>query len=244
MPDNTTMEYAWIVFNDSEVEEVLQHPDLHVRPPDERIPLAMQGTVLADIFERLVRMNEGERHSALRRSVDGIIGNWNVESLIAVAHNAMNEVDARDVAAYVVAVMIGLDKPAAAMPLIRDFAGAIAGGASDDAIARGVAAAPELLERLPPHGNADERANLLGFLFQTYAATGTMIENRLQAREAPPVTMTRRWADRDLELFGANIRRGDQLTILLSSPKFYFGAGRHGCPGRHIADIIVNAVTT
>ena len=59
---------------------------------------------------------------------------------------------------------------------------AIAAGASDAAIERGVSAAQSLADALPPDGDADERANLLGFLFQSYAATARLIENRLAGR--------------------------------------------------------------
>lgn len=234
------MEHAWIVSKDDEIEAVLAHPDLHVRPPGQAVPAAMAGTVLGDVFARLVRMNEGERHTELRARVQRIIAAWDVDRVHDLAREAASTMDPREVGGYVVAVMAGLHHPAEATSLIRDFAGAIAGGASDEAMARGIDAAPRLLQLLPAGGDVDERANLLGFLFQAYAAVGTMISNGLSRRTVPPVVMTRRWAASDVELFGVRINRGDMVAVLLTSPAFAFGAGRHACPGEAIAHAIVN----
>lgn len=236
------MEYGWIVSRDDEVEAVLKHRDLHVRPPGQQVPPAMDGTALGEIYARLVRMNEGERHSELRRRVYETIAGWDLGRVAELASDAATTMDARDVGAYVVAVMIGLEQPSEALSFIRDFAGAIAGGASDEAIARGIAATPLLLELLPAHDDPDVRANLLGFLFQAYAAVATMVENRLQGRAAPPVVMTRRWAARDVELCGVRVKCGDAIAVLLTSPKFTFGAGRHACPGEAVASAIVHAI--
>jgi len=235
------MEYAWIVSSDDEVEAVLNHPDLHVRPPGQQVPAGMGGTALGEVYGRLVRMNEGERHGELRRRVYDIISGWDANRVANLARDAAKVMESGDVGAYVVAAMIGLNRPSEAISLIRDFAGAIAGGASDEAIARGVSATPHLLELLPPNGDPDERANLLGFLFQAYAAVGAMLENRLHGRALPPVVMTRRWAARDIDLCGARLKRGDALAVLLTSPKFNFGAGRHACPGEAIVTAIADA---
>ena len=238
------MEHAWVVSQDDEVAAVLDHPDLHVRPPDEPVPALMHGTLLGDLYGRLARMNEGKRHDELRRRALGILAAWDLQRVSEIARQAVSLVPARDAGAYVVAVMIGLSRPAQAVPLIRDFAAAIAGGASKEAISRGIAAAPHLLESLPPHDDFDEQANRLGLLFQAYAATATLIENALDGAAAPPVVMTRRWASRDVELFGIQVKRGAAFAVLLTTPKFNFGAGRHACPGQAIAQAIADAAAT
>jgi cytochrome P450 len=38
------------------------------------------------------------------------------------------------------------------------------------------------------------------------------------------------------------VARGDELVVLLTSPRFNFGAGRHACPGQHVASAIVSAI--
>lgn len=236
------MELAWIISKDDEVEAVLMHPDLHVRPPGQPVPAGMAGTALGEIYARLVRMNEGERHDELRRLVLDTIAGWDRARIAELTREAAATMDARDVGGYVVAAMIGLNRPAQAIPLIRDFAAAIATGASDQAIARGVSATPQLLDLLPAHDDLDVRANLLGFLFQAYAAMATLVENRLHDRAAPPVVLTRRWAACDVEVCGAQLKRGDALAVLLTSPALNFGAGRHACPGEAIARAIAAAV--
>ncbi len=163
------MEHIWLVSKDAEVEVALNHPDLHVRPPDEPVPKAMRGALLGDVFARLARMNEGPRHDELRERIVRIIDGWDTARVCALARDASRTMPAREVGAYVVAVMSGLTQPEKAMPLIHDFAEAIAGGASDEAIARGVDATPRLLELLPNRADVDERANRLGLLFQAYA---------------------------------------------------------------------------
>jgi cytochrome P450 len=235
------MEYAWIVSKDDEVEAVLESADLQVRPPSQQVPPAMEGSALGDVYARLVRMNEGRRHSALRPRVEQVIANWDMYSVAALARDAAKRMPASEVAPYVVARMIAFESPEEALPWIRDFAGAIAGDASDEAIARGVAATPNLLELLPKDDDPDEVANLLGFLFQTYAATGALIGNWMHGYSAPPVVMTRRWAARDLEICGVRLKKGDAVVVLLTSHRFHFGAGRHRCPGQQIAEAIAEA---
>jgi hypothetical protein len=55
------MEHAWVASKPDEVEAVLDSAHLHVRPPFQHVPAAMEGTALGEVFARLVRMNEGER---------------------------------------------------------------------------------------------------------------------------------------------------------------------------------------
>lgn len=232
------MEYAWVVSKDDEVEAVLECPALHVRPPGSQVPGAMRGTALADIFARLARMNEGTLHAKLRGRVQERLASWDLERVRELTAQAVGRVGLQDVASYVVAKMIGMHDVEEVLPFVRDFAAAVAGGASDDAIARGAAAIAPLTAALPACDDPDEAANALGLLFQTHAATAALIENLLHGRTNAPVLLTRRYAAEDVTIGGAEIRKGDALCVLLTSPRFHFGAGRHECPGRRIAETI------
>ena len=153
-------------------------------------------------------MNEGERHTMLRARIEKRIAAWSIEEIAQLTKEAVHRVPASDVAAYVIARIVGLNDPDRAIPWIRDFAGAVAGGADDEAISRGVSVADALLQALPDCNDLDEQANTLGFLFQSYAPTAKLIDNGLQRRSDPPVLMTRRYAARDVNICGKQLRKG------------------------------------
>lgn len=235
------MEYAWIASKDEEVHAVLTSAAFNVRPLEELVPNAMQGTPLGAVFERMVRMNDGARHAALRPRVEARLSAWSLDEVRTLAVQAAKRIPAQDVAGYAVATLIGLRDPQQALPWIRDFAAGIAPGASADAIARGAAAVAPLMDALPACDDLDEAANLLGLLFQTYAATARLIDITVAGRTDPPALMTRRYAIEDTQVCGTPIRKGEAVVVLLTSPAFHFGSGRHACPGQRIAQTIAQA---
>ena len=56
----------WIAAGAALVEEVLNHPALHVRPQVEPVPAALAGGSAAEVFAALVRMNDGARHAVAK----------------------------------------------------------------------------------------------------------------------------------------------------------------------------------
>jgi cytochrome P450 len=56
----------WIATGAAQVEEVLSHPALRVRPVAEPVPAAIAGGSAGEVFGALVRMNDGERHAVPR----------------------------------------------------------------------------------------------------------------------------------------------------------------------------------
>jgi hypothetical protein len=236
------VEHAWIVTADDEVEAALVHEDLHVRPPDHAVPEAMDGTALGAIFARLVRMNDGRRHAGLRAHVEERLAGWDLALTRRLAHEAAQRMEPADAVAYVMAMMAGFAEPERAVPHVRAFADAVAGGASAAAIARGIPAADRLLALLGGRADCDASANALGLLFQASIATTRLIEARRDGTTSPPVPLTRRWAARDVALGETTVRAGEAVVVLLTSPRFHFGAGIHRCPGEAVAEAIGDGV--
>ena len=213
-----------------------------MRPPSEPVPPEMIGTALGEIYERLVRMNDGARHDELRERVNALLADWDLRDVARYAREAASLVSPQETAAYVVCRMIGVSDPIAALPLIRDFAAAVSGSATGDDIARGIKATPKLLALLPESTDPDERANRAGFLFQSFAPSRALIENRVSGTGESPVPFTRRWAAVDFEFLGRAIQRGDLIVVSLAAAEFQFGGGPHRCPGREIAEAIASGL--
>jgi len=85
----------WIANGAALVEEVLSHPALRVRPLAEPVPAAIAGGSAGEVFGALVRMNDGERHTAPKLALQ--------RALAAVAAPGLARQRARDVAARLLA---------------------------------------------------------------------------------------------------------------------------------------------
>src|SRR5436190_455068 len=59
----------WVAASASAVTAVLSSDLCLVRPKSEPVPTALLGSPAAAIFQHLVRMNDGERHDALKQAV-------------------------------------------------------------------------------------------------------------------------------------------------------------------------------
>ena len=59
----------WVVSPAGAVTAVLRDANCRVRPIGEPVPAALLGSPAGDIFGRLVRMNDGERHHPIRQAV-------------------------------------------------------------------------------------------------------------------------------------------------------------------------------
>ncbi len=235
------MDYGWVIAAPEDVEVALNNPFLRVRPPSTPVPEAMRGTVLGDVFSRLVRMNDGERHDALRRRVEEMLAGYCLKEIASIAAQYSLAHDIADVTSLTMATIVGVSDPEATLPCIRDFAAAISIGARDEAIQRGITAAERLLTLLPVGCQDVDACNALGFLFQAHAATTSLINSMLAGYNDAPVTLTRRYAAADTEIAGQLIREGDAVIILLGPSRLHFGAGPHQCPGQRIAETIASA---
>ena len=63
----------WVAASADAVTAVLTSDLCRVRPRDEPVPSALLGSAAADIFQHLVRMNDGERHGPLRQAVQATL---------------------------------------------------------------------------------------------------------------------------------------------------------------------------
>ncbi|MCM3608121.1 cytochrome P450 family protein [Cupriavidus pauculus] len=59
----------WVASSADAVREVLDHPDARVRPLAQPVPPALAGSAAGDLFGRLIRMNDGAAHAALKAIV-------------------------------------------------------------------------------------------------------------------------------------------------------------------------------
>jgi len=152
----------WVACGAAAVTDVLGHPACLVRPPSEPVPGPLLGSPAGAIFGRLVRMNDGPRHAAMKPAVSAVTARtessvgeparrW-AEHLVGELKPAgdparVNELAFR-LSAYVLADLLGVapDELASMAALARDFARSIAPAATSEQLARGADAAGELLD--------------------------------------------------------------------------------------------------
>jgi len=63
----------WIAFKAVDVAQVLRDPACRVRPLDQPVPLVLGNSPAADVFGNLVRMNDRDKHVALKRMVNTVL---------------------------------------------------------------------------------------------------------------------------------------------------------------------------
>jgi cytochrome P450 len=211
----------WVVSSAAAVTDVLGHPACLVRPPAEPVPGALLGSPAGAIFGRLVRMNDGARHAAMKPAVsaatariEASVGeqarHWAehlVKELAPTGDSARLNEFAFSLSSYVLAGLLGVapDQLVHTAALVRAFAESLAPAATSERLARGTAAAAEMLEAfralldargrtspLTSLGDLDREAasaghaeredvvaNGIGFLSQAYEATAGLIGNTL-----------------------------------------------------------------
>ena len=211
----------WVACGAATVTEVLTSPACLVRPPSEPVPRALVGSPAGSIFGRLVRMNEGAKHSALKPAVSAATAGIEKhvgEQARRWAEHLFEELKPADdparvnefafsLSGYVLASLLGVasDMLARTAAMVGDFARSIAPAAASEQLARGSAAAGELLDtfralldvraagrratllselerEVARTGGADREdvvANGIGFLSQAYEATAGLIGNTL-----------------------------------------------------------------
>lgn len=181
----------WVACSAAAVTEVLGHPACRVRPPAEPVPGPLLGSPAGSIFGRLVRMNDGARHSAMKPAVSAVTARIEAsvgEHASRWAEHLVKELEptgdparlnefAFSLSGYVLASLLGVapGKLAHAAALVCDFVRSIAPAATSDQLPRGGTAASELIDAfraLLDAGGPTGPMTLLGDLDREAARAG------------------------------------------------------------------------
>lgn len=112
----------WVAASAEAAAAVLGSDLCRVRPPAEPVPAKLRGTPAGDLFGRLVRQTDGDRHGPLKRAVSGALGTIEGEEAAAasrtwartLAAEIRSTQDLQDFAfrlpVYVVASLLGVPR--------------------------------------------------------------------------------------------------------------------------------------
>lgn len=181
---------TWIASSSGAVEAVLSSPAMRVRPPGAPVPPAIDGTTLGEVFRQLVRMTDGDYHTACKAAVSGALDSVDVERLFrSGTENASHFLRGSQGAPFAlleyayavpiatVAALLGFQSEDSkrVVRLTRAFARGFAPDAANADIARANEAVTALLADLPAGSLLANRPNAAGLLFQTCDATAALI---------------------------------------------------------------------
>lgn len=192
----------WVASSAAAVSAVLTSDLCRVRPPSEPVPRPLLGSSAGDLFGRLVRMNDGAYHAALKPAVSATIHYIEATRITEQGHTwARFLLEARQpqtasrylhdfafhLPVYVIASLLGVpqDKLYHMALWMSDFVRCLASGSSAEQIERGKAAASHLLalfRSLLSRSRADSsRSLLLTLAEQAKEANGEDEEHRIIA---------------------------------------------------------------
>lgn len=215
---------SWLATEPTSARAILADPGLEVRPPGEIVPSALAGTTIGDVFGKLVRMTDGERHrlakTATQRALDTVDLTWvRVEcarQVMASDGIAMSEI-AFTIPVRVIGRLLGVQaRRVERLPaLVRDLARCIGPGASRDAISLGVAAVDEIASWFadPPAGPL--APDLLERLRQTFAGVGITEPDAVIANAIGLLVQAH---DATAGLLGSSLLRLAHLTPVPTDP--------------------------
>jgi cytochrome P450 len=229
----------WVASDARHVEAVFRHPAARVRPLDEPVPRSIAASAAGELFGLFARMNDGDRHAALRAAVDETIASLHetCPDFDTCDPHADANVFIEEFAVASLASMLGVDATAvrSIVALVRAYALSVAPGAANDAVRAGIEAARALRARLSP--------SAIALLFQSYDATRGLIGNTVVAigrrpdvlrrvraepeyvfsiveeteRYDSPVQNTRRFLADDVTIEGRDLKTGDGILLLLAA---------------------------
>ncbi|STR45132.1 cytochrome P450 [Iodobacter fluviatilis] len=199
----------WVVSRADLIMQLMQSPHCVVRPPKEPVPAAIVGTPAAEIFARLIRMNEGQAHLPLKQAIQCSLARLDTACLPQLVKKWRSaECDLYALCHFVpVAVLADLlgfapDTRPELMGWIADFVACLSPLSSEADLAGASVAAQCLLAHftlllegdlaqgsvlanlVQDSEGADRQAllaNLIGLLSQSYEATAGLLGNCLIA---------------------------------------------------------------
>lgn len=154
----------WVAASAEAVRAVLTSPLCRVRPVNEPVPAALVGSPLADIFGRLVRMNDGAHHQPFKQAISHSLGSLDLTQVGRLSgqwashlsderrpHECVEGLTAYtfQLSAYVIGSLLGIPDKHLTQTAhwIDQYIAAVAPSASPQAIEQGKSAASHLLEQ-------------------------------------------------------------------------------------------------
>ena len=171
----------WVATGSAEAAGVLTSELCRVRPVAEPVPAALATSPAGVVFRNLVRMNDGERHAAMKRAVSIALAAVDLDEaaasadrwsgpLIAEPAAQGNRTQALDgmaaLSVYVVGGLLGIpdDRLPQLASWVRDFARCIAPGSNPVELERGGVAAERLSDLLRSLAAVSAEATDVGLL--------------------------------------------------------------------------------
>ncbi|HET6951147.1 MAG TPA: hypothetical protein VFI47_12270 [Acidimicrobiales bacterium] len=236
----------------ADVEAVLASPAMLTPPP----PAALGAGSLARLRAAMARFTDGDAHPPRRAAVEAAVDRLVPAEVGAVARAATlarltgGPVDALAAVAFTVptaALGLALGVPGGEIDaLVADVRQIVAViGRGEPATPAADGAADRVLARFAGHpAGAVPVASLL---YQNHDATAALTVATVVARHhgvprRPALARTVRIAARGAHLGGTAVAAGATVVLDLDAAGLEFGAGRHRCPGRAVAEAVAGAI--
>ena len=209
----------WVASSQAVISEALHHPSLNVRPPDEPVPAALQGTAAGEVFARLVRMTDGAFHAAHKPAVVRAAGRWSLADVARASEMAAADLQPRmganalisNLPVQVMARLLLVSESVLAVTcdLVQQFVQGIAPGASEAAVALASQAAEALIAQGSAEGlNAVQAVNRIALMQQSLDATAGLLGHTvLMLAQHPQLAATACCSPQAMREFVAEVER-------------------------------------
>jgi cytochrome P450 len=229
--------------------------DSRLEPP--AAPATIGCGATAVLRGSMARFSTADSHGPRRQAVIEAIGSLDfaVARAVSFEHTTHVLIGARVDAVRDIAFRVPTGTMLTLLGLSGDMKGLIADvGAVANVIGHGFASTPEsdeaadrLLATFEPHQAGAIPA--VSMLYQNYDATAALLIETLLARHrhsdrAAAVTRTTRVAVAHTTIDGVPIPAGTVVVLGLAGAGLEFGAGDHACPGRQLAEAIVDGIVS
>jgi len=222
---------------------------LSLAPPS--APSSIGSGPLAELRNAMARFSHGAEHAAARRLVESAIDRIDVDDLVRAVENRMagrsRSERERTVPAEALALQLGAD--AKDLPVIVDEVEHVVRviGRGEPTVEQAEAACSSLLNRFADH--PDGAIAAVSLLYQVFDATAalfrvTSAQLERQSGERPSaLERTVRVATEPVKIGNHTLAAGEEVDVSIASLDLEFGAGVHACPGRGLANAVVDTLT-